>query len=56
MAKTLLLSIVIGTIAIPVLTARDANPRRAFRKAVILIAIFNIIYILAVRYLYPHLS
>jgi hypothetical protein len=55
LAKLLLLSIVIGTIAVPVLTARDANGARALKKMILLMIIFNISYFLAVRYVYPHL-
>ena len=55
MAKTLLLSIVVGMIAVPVLTARDRSPQRGLKRALILMALFNVAYILAVRYIYPHL-
>ena len=56
MAKILLLSIVIGMIAIPVLAAREENPRRALRNTVLLTAAFNVLYLLAVRFIYPHLN
>lgn len=50
--KLLLISIIIASVAIPVWTARDANPRRGLRRAVVVTAAFNLLYLLAVKYLY----
>ena len=55
MAKALLLSVLIGTIGIPVLVARGANPRRGFQKVILLTLVFNLLYLLAIRFVYPHL-
>ena len=55
MAKVMLLSVVIGMMAIPILSARDANPRRSVRKVVLAIFLFNLLYLLAIRYVYPHI-
>ena len=55
MAKALLLSVVIMMIAIPVWTARDPNPRRGLKRAVVLTFVFNLFYLFAVRFIYPHL-
>ena len=55
MAKLLLLSVIIAMIAIPVLTARDRNPSRGFKKTMYLVLIFNLFYWLAVRFVYPRL-
>jgi hypothetical protein len=55
MAKALLLSVVIAMIAIPVFAARDHSPRRGLKKTLFLIAVFNLFYLFAVRYIYPHL-
>jgi hypothetical protein len=55
MAKLLLLSVVIMTIAIPVLTAGDRSARRGLQKAILLTIAFNVFYLLAVRFIYPHL-
>jgi hypothetical protein len=55
MAKLLLLSVVIMMIAIPVLSAQDRSPRRGLQKAILLMIAFNVFYVLAVRYIYPHL-
>jgi hypothetical protein len=54
-AKAVLMSVLFGMIAIPVLVAREANPRRGFQKVMLLSLLFNLLYLLAVRYIYPHL-
>jgi hypothetical protein len=54
-AKALLMSVLFGMIAIPVLVAREANPRRGFQKVMVLTLVFNLLYLLAVRFVYPHL-
>ncbi len=55
MAKLLLLSVVIALIAIPVLTARMKNSRRGLQWTIVLIVLFNLFYLFAVRFIYPHL-
>jgi hypothetical protein len=42
-------------IALPILAARDASPARALRKTLLLIVVFNTLYLIAVRFLYPYL-
>jgi hypothetical protein len=54
-AKFLLLSILAALVVIPVLTARGPNPYRALRNLILAIVGFNLFYLFAVRYLYPHL-
>jgi hypothetical protein len=54
-AKLLLVSVVIAMIALPILAARDASPARALRKTLLLIVVFNTLYLIAVRFLYPYL-
>ena len=55
MAKAVLLSIVVIMIAVPVFTARDPSPRQALRNTILLTVVLNVLYLLAVRYLYPRL-
>jgi len=55
MAKLLLLSVVIGMIAIPVITAGRSGGRRGLQWTLILVVVFNLIYLFAVRFIYPHL-
>jgi hypothetical protein len=55
MAKLVLLSVVIGMFAIPILTARIAGARRGLQWTLILILVFNLFYLFAVRFIYPRL-
>jgi hypothetical protein len=55
-AKLLLLSVIIGMVALPVLAARDTNAARGLKKALLWVFAFNLLYLLAVRYIYPHLQ
>jgi len=50
--KLLLISVIIASLAIPLWTARDANPRRGLTKAVVVTAAFDLLYLLAIKYLY----
>lgn len=52
----MLLSIVIVMVAVPLAAARDSNLHRGLRKVVLLTIIFNLLYLLAVRYIYPRLQ
>jgi hypothetical protein len=54
-AKLLLLSVIIAMVALPTLSARDTNPYRGLKKALVLVMVFNLLYLLAVRFIYPHL-
>jgi hypothetical protein len=55
MAKLLLLSIVIAIIALPAKASGVASPRAGLRKALIWMAVFNIVYLFSVMYVYPRL-
>jgi len=50
--KLLLISVIIASVTIPLWTARDANPRRGLTKAVVVTAAFDLLYLLAIKYLY----
>jgi hypothetical protein len=54
-AKLLLLSVVIATIAFPILTARDESVQRGLKRVLLLITAFNLFYLFALRFIYPHL-
>lgn len=54
-AKLLLLSVVISMVAIPIITAHTIGGRRGLQWAIILIVLFNLFYMFAIRYIYPHL-
>jgi hypothetical protein len=55
MRSLLLISILIATVAIPVRAARDASARRGFRRALLQMALFNTIYLLACAFVYYRL-
>jgi hypothetical protein len=54
--KLLLLSVVIAMVALPILTARDANATRGLKKTLVLVIAFNLLYLFLVRYVYPSLQ
>jgi hypothetical protein len=55
MAKLLLISVILMMIVVPAIAARDPNPRRGLKRAVIWFVGYNFFYLLAVRYLYYRL-
>jgi hypothetical protein len=55
MAKLVLLSCVIGMIAIPIMAARQKDARRGFQRLVLMIIAFNLFYLFAMRFIYPRL-
>lgn len=55
MAKLLLLSVVINMIALPVFVARGASAQRSLMRTVVLMLAFNVLYLLAIRFVYPRL-
>ncbi|MEP7347224.1 MAG: hypothetical protein ABI877_18275 [Gemmatimonadaceae bacterium] len=56
LAKLLLMSILIATVALPLLAAHDPVPRRALRRVVVWLAAFNVCYLLAILYVLPRVS
>ena len=56
MTRLLLLSVVVATVALPVLAARDRRPGRGVRRAALLVLAFNVAWALALAFLYPRLS
>jgi hypothetical protein len=55
--RTLLLrSLLFAVLAIPFITAREPNPVRALKKTLAVFAGFTFLYMLALRFIYPHLS
>jgi len=54
--RLLLLSVVVATVALPVLAARDRRPGRGVRRAALLVLAFNVAWALALAFLYPRLS
>lgn len=56
MIRLLLLSMVVATVALPALAARDRRPGRGVRRAVRLMFAFDVAWALALAFLYPLLS
>jgi hypothetical protein len=55
MDKLVLLSLVLGTIALPAHAARDKNARAGLRKAMLWVAAFNLLYVISLRFLWHRL-
>lgn len=55
MGKLILMSVLVSSLAQPLLAARDPDPRRGLRRAVLGTAVFNLFYTAAVLYVYPRL-
>jgi hypothetical protein len=52
MSKLILLSLLFAMIGIPARAARDKNPRKALRKVIVQMLIFEVFYLFALRYIY----
>ena len=50
MSRLILLSVVIAIVALPVRAARDPNPEVGFKKAIKYMVVFNVLYLLALRF------
>ena len=55
MQKFILISIVIATIAVPTWAAREKNARKGLRKALTWMVVFNVVYLVALMFIYPRL-
>ncbi|MFB1480578.1 hypothetical protein [Corallococcus sp. RDP092CA] len=53
MAKLILLSVLVATIALPGAAARDPHPWRGMKKAILWVALFNMAYAYGVLVLVP---
>jgi hypothetical protein len=56
MKKFLLLSVIFASIAIPVRAAKAKNPQVGLKKTLIQAAVFNLIYLFALMYIWHRLS
>jgi hypothetical protein len=54
-AKLLLVSIVFATIVLPLRAASEPSPSRALRRVLVSMFAFNVIYLIAILYVYPRL-
>lgn len=53
MKTLLLLSIVLAALAIPIVFARDRDPRRGVRRMFVLLLLFNTLYLVYVTQVHP---
>lgn len=56
MRDVLLRSMLVALIVIPLVAARDPNPVRGLKKAIAWFVGFNLLYMLALRFVYSQLS
>ena len=56
MGKLILLLPVIAMVAVPAFAARDPNPRRGLRKALVLMVFFNLFELFALRVILPRVQ
>jgi hypothetical protein len=52
MSKLILLSVIIMTIALPAMAARERSPKKGLRKTILYICVFNALYLFGLLYLY----
>jgi hypothetical protein len=55
MRMLLLVSIIIMSVVLPMRAARDRSAVRGFRKLIVWMVAFNILYLFGVLYVYPRL-
>ncbi len=53
MKALLLISVLFASLAIPALTARDRNPRRGVKRMLLLLLVFNAIYLAYLTLVHP---
>lgn len=56
MISLLLNSVMIMSVVIPILAARDKSPKRGLTRTVVYVALFNVVYLLACLFVYPRLA
>ena len=52
--KLVLFSVVLASIIIPLWAARTPSAHRGLKRAVLVVAMFNLLYLLVLKYLYWH--
>jgi len=55
MAKLVLFSVIIASIAIPARAAHANNPREGLRKTMIQVALFNLVYVFLLMFVWGRL-
>ena len=55
MHKFLLMSVLLATAIIPALASRDRGAKRGLDRTIVGLALFNVVYLLAVMFVYPRI-
>jgi hypothetical protein len=55
LAKLILLSCVLAILAIPLVMSRASSGRHGLRWTIVLIVLFNLVYLFLIRFVYPRL-
>ncbi len=55
MDKLLLLSVVVGLVALPVRAARTRSAARGYKRTVLFVLSLNVFYMFALRFIYPRI-
>jgi len=55
MDKVVLMSVLVASVVLPMRAARDPSAIRGFRKLVLWMAAFDVLYLIGVLYIYPRL-
>lgn len=53
MKSLLLISVLLASLGIPLLAARDRNPRRGVKRMVLLLLAFNLLYVAYLTLVHP---
>ncbi len=53
--KIILISILFANVVIPIWGSRDRDVRRGLRSTLVVLVLFDLAYLLALRFVYPHL-
>jgi hypothetical protein len=56
MRKLLLLSMVISLVAIPIIASREKSGTRSLKKTALLILLFNLFFLVALRFIYSRVQ
>lgn len=56
LSKAILLSVMVATMAIPIIASRDSNAKRGMKKNVRWCLAFLVAYVLACLFVYPRLA
>jgi len=56
MRKLLLLSMIMALVLLPILASREKTGSRAVKKTALLMLLFNLFFLVALRFIYSHVQ